>query len=99
MGVWAAGLAGAALTSAVALALHMKPRAWSDTGTPKRSVLLLLQKSGSMQDLSDPISGFLSLSIYTFSPFLAPAADLLQGLLPVQILRGHKVICSSLGAD
>lgn len=91
-GVWA-GL-GAALTSAVALA---QPQAWSDTGTPKLPPgpqschrllsVLLLQKSGSMQDLSDPISGFLSLSIYTFSPFLAPAADLLQGLLPVQVLR------------
>lgn len=43
-----------------------------------------------MQDLSDPISGFLLLSIYTFSPFLAPAADLLQGLLPVQVLRGGQ---------
>lgn len=52
--------------------------------------VLLLQKSGSMQDPSDPISGFLLLSIYTFSPLLAPAADLLQGLLPVQVLRGGQ---------
>lgn len=43
-----------------------------------------------MQDPPDPVSGFLLLSIYASSPFLAPAADLLQGLLPVQILRGGQ---------
>lgn len=100
MGCWA-GL-GAALPSAVLWLSTRSPEPGATPGPQTRHrllLVLLLQKSGSMQDPPDPVSGFLLLSIYASSPFLAPAADLLQGLLPVQILRGDKVIRSSLGAD
>lgn len=76
-------LGRAAPISAAALAQHMTPKPRVTQGPQTLSPALLscrcCKNWDQCRDPSDPISGFLSLSIYTISPFLALANNLPAG--------------------